>query len=414
MSVAEPPPFRWRSVIAAAVLPTTLFSIGEGAIVPIIPVVADDLGASLALAGLIAAMLTVGGLLGDLPSGPLIARVGERTAMIGAAGVSALGLVLAALAPNAIVLGAGILLIGVAATVFALARHAFMTSFVPVQYRARALSTLGGTFRFGFFVGPFLTAGLIQLTGTAASAFWVGVACSAGAALLLVLLRDPETIFQAQARHSAALSDGEREAERETLGLFGTLRANAGLLGTLGVASALVAALRSSRMVIVPLWAVSIGMHESTAAVVIGIAGAVDFALFYLGGVIMDRFGRLWTALPSMVGLAAGHLLLSVTHDVSANATWFVVVAMALALANGIGAGILMTLGADLADPRDPAPFLGAWRFCNDTGGAAAPLLIAGITAIASLSVAAAGLGALGLIGAVLLRIFVPRYSSRR
>ena len=78
------PSFSWRSIILPAYLPTLLFSIGEGAIIPVIPVVATDRGASLALAGLIAAMLMVGELAGDLPAGWLVARIGERNAMIGA------------------------------------------------------------------------------------------------------------------------------------------------------------------------------------------------------------------------------------------------------------------------------------------------------------------------------------------
>ncbi|RXZ45878.1 MFS transporter, partial [Agromyces binzhouensis] len=77
-------PFSWRSIVLPAYLPTLLFSLGEGALVPVIPVVAVDRGASLALAGLIAAMLMVGGLVGDLPAGWLVARIGERPAMIGA------------------------------------------------------------------------------------------------------------------------------------------------------------------------------------------------------------------------------------------------------------------------------------------------------------------------------------------
>jgi hypothetical protein len=72
-----------------------------------------------------------------------------------------------------------------------------------------------------------------------------------------------------------------------------------------------------------------------------------------------------------------------------------------------------MTLGADLTDPRNPAPFLGAWRFTNDVGGAVAPLLIAAITALASLAAASGVMGVLGLVGAVVLRIYVPRYSKR-
>ena len=86
---------------------------------------------------------------------------------------------------------------------------------------------------------------------------------------------------------------------------------------------------------------------------------------------------------------------------------------MFLALANGLGSGLLMTLGADLAPTINPAPFLGAWRFTGGVGQAASPLMIAGITAIASLSLAAGAVGALGLIGAGVMLRYVPRYIQK-
>ncbi|QEO10459.1 MFS transporter [Protaetiibacter larvae] len=400
--------FPWRQVVVAAFLPTILFSIGEGAILPIIPIVAHQQGAGLAGAGLIAAMIVIGELIGDIPAGALVARIGERSAMIGASALSMIGVLAAVLAPNPWVLGIGILLIGVATAVFALARHAFMTSFVPPVYRARALSTLGGTFRLGYLIGPFITAAVIQATGVAVYAFWIHLVACLAAIIVLIVLHDPADIVSQRPRA------GELEAIEEGRGLFRTIVANRGVLFTLGTGSALVAALRSSRQVILPLWAVSIGIPEARTALIIGAAAALDFALFYAGGWIMDRFGRLWTAVPSMIGLGAAHLILGFTHDVPNAETWFIVVAGLLSLSNGIGAGILMTLGADLADPAHPAQFLGAWRFTNDTGAAVAPLIIAGVTAVAGLPVAAAAMGVLGLIGAADLRIFVPRYSKRR
>jgi MFS family permease len=400
--------FPWRQVVVAAFLPTILFSIGEGAIIPIIPVVANGLGADIAGAALVSAMIVVGELLGDIPAGALVARIGERTAMIGASVLSIVGVLISVLAPNPWVLGLGILLIGIATAVFALARHAFMTSFVPPVYRARALSTLGGTFRFGYLVGPFVTAGVIQATGSAANAFWIHLAACLAAIIVLIALHDPEDAVTTRPGPAA------REAEAADRGLFRTITANRRVLATLGTGSALVAALRASRNVILPLWAVSIGIDEATMAIIIGSAAALDFGLFYAGGWIMDRFGRLWTAVPSMIGLGLSHLLLAFTHDVPHAAVWFAVVAGLLSLSNGIGAGILMTLGADLADPARPAPFLGAWRFTNDTGAAVAPLLIWGVTAAASLPIAAGGMGVLGLAGALELRIFVPKYTTRR
>jgi MFS family permease len=114
-----------------------------------------------------------------------------------------------------------------------------------------------------------------------------------------------------------------------------------------------------------------------------------------------------------MIGLGVGHLVLAFTHNLSSNVSWFIGTAIFLSLANGLGSGILMTIGADLADRSNPAPFLGAWRFTGNLGGAAAPLAIAGITAAASLALAAGVMGVLGLIGAGVVARYLPRYVPR-
>jgi MFS family permease len=411
MSASEPP-FRFGSIALPAILPTLAFSIGEGAIIPIIPIVAHNLGAQLAVAGLVAAMITLGQLIGDVPSGWIISRIGERASMIYAALLSIVGLALAMLSPNPWVLGLAIFLIGLATAVFGLARHAFMTSFVPVAFRARALSILGGSFRLGVFIGPFLAAAVIHLTGSTSSAFWVHVAGCLVAALLLVFLKDPEATFRP--RHTASgQREGEVLLERESHGLFHAIAKNREVLTRLGMSALLIGAVRASRQVVVPLWAVSIGISDANTALIIGIAGALDFALFYTTGQIMDRWGRMWTALPSMIGLGLGHLVLAFTHDLPADVVWFIVIAMVLGVANGFGTGLLMTLGADLADKRNPAPFLGAWRFTSDAGGAAAPLAISGLTALVSLSFASGVMGILGLVGAGILWRYLPRYVPR-
>ena len=405
--MAAAPEFRFRSIALPALLPTLLFSIGEGAILPIIPLVATNLGAGLALAGLIAAMVMLGELVGDIPSGWVVARIGERKAMIYAALISVLGLIAAILAPAPWMLGVAMFLVGLSTAVFALARHAFMTSFVPVAFRARALSTLGGTFRLGFFIGPLISAAVIHLTGTTQSVFLVFIVGCLGAAGLLLVLRDPTEALV------ATRTAGETFVEQESLGLFRSIWANRQVLARMGAGAALVGALRASRQVILPLWAVSIGVADTQTALIIGLAGAIDFALFYASGQIMDRFGRLWSAVPSMLGLAAGHIALALTHDASTAVGWFIAAALFMSLANGIGSGILMTLGADLADQRNPAPFLGAWRFTGDVGSAAAPLAISAATAAISIAFASGVMGVLGLIGAGILLRYVPRYSPR-
>jgi MFS family permease len=406
-------PFSIRAVALAAFLPTLIFSIGEGAIIPIIPIVASNLGAGLAMAGLIGGMIMVGEVLGDIPSGWVVSRIGERNAMIWASLLCIVGLSVCLLSPTTLALTIGVFLIGIATAVFALARHAFMTGYVPVKYRARALSTLGGVFRGGWFVGPFISAGVIGLFGDTHAVFWVHIAACVLVAVVLFIVPDPSTTLaaQRQAGHPHSEPDaGKQEARARTEGLFRTIWANRGVLAHMGVGAALIGGLRSSRTVVLPLYAVAIGISDTNTALIIGLAGAVDFALFYVSGQIMDRFGRMSSAIPSMVGLGLAHIALAfVTAE-----PWFVAVAVFMSLANGVGSGLLMTLGADLAPPGNPAPFLGAWRFTGDVGQAAAPLAISAATAVASLGAAVIGMGVLGLVGAGLLVRWIPRYVPRR
>lgn len=422
------PPFRLGSAALPVYLPSLLFSIGEGAIIPVIPVDAVRLGGSLAIAGFISALLMVGQLIGDVPSGWVVARVGERNAMLGSAVAALGGLSLCLVAAVPAMLGIGVLIIGIATAFFALARQAFMTTFVPRSHRARALSLLGGMFRAGFFVGPFIAALVIGLTGTTRSVFLIhGCACLAVSILLLVL-PDPSAVLAERRGALRVESDETREARRtadgahgddspvqpaQREGLFRTLHRYRGVLARMGLAAALIGGLRSSRMVILPLAGVSLGMPESTIALVVGIAGGVDLALFFTSGQIMDRFGRLASALPSMVGLGLGHIALAATAGLPDAIGWFIAVAMAMSLANGIGSGILMTFGADLAPRHDPAPFLGAYRFTGDAGNAATPVAVSVLTAAVSLPFAAAVVGVVGLVGAGLLARWVPRYIPR-
>jgi MFS family permease len=409
-------PFNVKGLAVSMFLPTLLFSIGEGALIPLLPVAAGSLGASLSIAAVVSAMLMIGELIGDIPSGWLVARVGERAAMIGAAFVSVAAVLLAILAPNPFLLGVAVFLLGLATAVFALARHAFMTTYVPLRYRARALSTLGGTFRAGLFIGPLLAAPIIHLTGTPQSAFWIMATFCVLAAIILVVLPDPSTMIgrpNVEVTPEGALStSGAELVAEESVGLFRTVWRHRGILLKLGSGAALVAALRSARTVMLPLWAVSIGVSEANTALIIGLAGAIDFGLFYLSGQIMDKHGRKWSAIPAMIGLGAGMALLALTHDVPGAVAFFIAAAVVQSLANGIGSGILMTLGADVAPPADPAPFLGAWRFTTDAGAAAAPLVIAGVTAVVSLPAAAAVMAVLALVGAGILARNIPPHAS--
>ncbi|MFT4260250.1 MFS transporter [Microbacterium sp.] len=399
-------------------LPTILFSLGEGAVIPLIPVVAAGMGADIALAALISSALVVGQLCGNLPAGWAVSRVGERPTMVIAGIVAILAGVAMVFASSPGVLAASVFLLGFCAAAFGLARHAFMTTRVPFDFRARALSLLGGSFRLGVFIGPFVAAGLLQLFGSETAAFWFFLACLVAMVLLVLFGPDPEKTVPAvvapvRAEDSRRALSGSIPTIERT-GVLRTMWRQRSALGRLGLAAASLSAVRSARQVLLPLWGISLGLDASTIALVVGVSGAIDFALFYASGQVMDRFGRLWAAMPAMVLMGAGFLALSFTHDVEAAMLWFGMFAAVLGVGNGLSSGILLTLGADVAPKKDPAAFLGSWRTLTDAGGAAAPLLISGVIAAASLPIAAATVGMIGLAGAAGFLRWIPMFVPRR
>src|SRR5690606_24415918 len=86
----------------------------------------------------------------------------------------------------------GIFMIGMAQSVFMLARQTYLTDAVPIAMRARALSTLGGVMRIGLFISPFLSAVVMQFMGLQ-GAYWLATVAAAAAGALAFTLPDLES-----------------------------------------------------------------------------------------------------------------------------------------------------------------------------------------------------------------------------
>ena len=391
--------FNWRQVAIPVYGPTLLVSIGAGAILPLVALSARDLGASVGIAALVVAMLGIGQLVGDLPAGALAARIGERRALIIACLVDVVALVGAYLAPSVILLGAAVFVAGLANAVFGLARQAYLTAAVPLRIRARAMSTLGGIFRIGSFIGPFVGA-IIVTRANIASAYVFAAAMSLAAAGLAALLPDLPV---------PTVHGGVPRARTDQLGVLSVLAKHRRILLTLGTGVLVLSAARATRQTIVPLWAESQGIDAATTSVIFGISAGVDMLLFYPGGAIMDRYGRAAVAVPAMITLGVGFVLLPLTHT----AVTVGLVACLMGLGNGISSGVVLTLGADAAPVEGRSQFLGGWRLCSDLGNALGPLAIGGISVIATLGLASVVMGVVTWLGSGWLARFVPVRSQR-
>lgn len=381
-----------RSLLIPVYLPSVLFAIGQGAVVPIVALAADDIGASTAVAGLAVVARSVGIMAFDIPAGQLVARVGERAAMIAATAGLTAALIGAVLTSSPAAFVALMFVVGCAWSVWMLARLTYVTESVPAAMRGRALSTLGGCQRIGAFIGPFLAAGVIRWVGLA-GAFYVHIATAVVGCVVLAVVADlggrrPDVAGHVPPRLRALARDHRRD------------------LAMAGGTAIVVSALRAARPVVLPLWAVAIDLDATQISVIFGLSAAIDMALFYPAGHVADRWGRRVSAVLTLVPMAAGFLLVPLTSGFGT----LLAVGVLIGLGNGMGSGIVMTLGSDIAPAVGRAEMLGLWRLITDAGGVAGPLLVAGVEAVTTMGAASVTVGALGLGGAALAAATLPTH----
>lgn len=383
-----------RSLGATVYLPVLIHAVGQGAFAPVIVLSAYELGASLGTAGLVVALLGLGLIIGDLPAGALVGRIGERPAMILAAAIGGAGLLICATAGTILPYAAGVLVYGTSTATWGLARQVYVTDVVPYRLRARALSLLAGLTRIGMFIGPLAGAVAIGAFGIA-GAYLVCLLATALSAVTLLALPDIAS----------------RPTERGGRPDGGTRRVildNARTLRTLGLALVLVGIVRESRRVLIPLWGTFIALEPATISLIFALSTGADMLLFYPAGKIMDVAGRWWAAVPAFVILGVAHFLLPLVSTAGGLA----VIAVLMGIGNGTSTGMVMTVGADVAPIVGRPQFLGAWRTLFDIGRGLGPLLISALIGVASIAAAAVAIGGTALLAAGALHIWVPKRLS--
>ncbi len=389
--------FSLRRIAVPAYGPSTLWAVGNGATLPIIALTARQLGASVGVAALFVGIVSAAEFACAVPAGVFVDRVGETRALIIAGLADAVASALALLARDLWVLGAALFLLGPTGAVFLLARQTYLSAAAPPHLRARALSTLGGVTRIGLFLGPLIGAPVVA-RWDAQAGFAVEAVTSLLAAVLAALAAD------------LSITRTAEESTRERSTVRAVVAGHRRVFLTVGVGVLAIGLARSSRAVAVPLWAEHIGLTAAQTSLVFGFAFAVEALLFYPAGSVMDRRGRVFVAVPMAVILGACLVALPLTHTLVGVG----VVSVIMGLGNGLGSGIVMTLGADAAPEHGQAQFFGVWRVLVLVGQNGAAIVVGAIAAVASIGAASVTVGVLALAGGGWLWRWLPEYDPRR
>jgi len=217
--------------------------------------------------------------------------------------------------------------------------------------------------RWGSVVATYL-GGLVASYASMSYAFLLQGAFSLAAGLMVLSCLG--------CRHASAGDIGQ-QVKREPVRSREVWRQHWRLLLGSGTFGAAVCAVREAWKVYVALVGARPGLSVTEGASVISMGRLIEGIVFPIGGLMTDKMGRLWVAVPSIIFMGMSFVppffgSISVVSLIGWNVPF--------SIGNGIGAGIVLTMGADLAPANARSEFLAAWRVVTSVGMLLGPFLV--------------------------------------
>ncbi len=330
----------------------------------------------LALSGVLTAA-GVGSAVGGLPAGDGVARFGpKRMLALGALVIAATTSALAS-SDDFVVLFALQFATGFGAIALRISGQTWIARTVESGLRGRLLSAMGGTRRFGAFIGPLIAGVIIERFGFSTAFITAGLLAGIG---LIPLL---------------AATSVQPAAQPDRLSLRQVLARHWRLLLIATAGPILIMAARRGRAVVLPLIGDDLGLSPTAVGVLVSISTGADLLLFPVAGYLMDSFGRLTAIIPAFSLMGIGLFALAVAES----GTTVAVAGAVIGIGNGLSAGTMMTLGADLAPEDSTGQFLAGFASLQDWGSILGPLLVGWTATAIGLGASAAVLGVIIFIG---------------
>ena len=382
------------ALILSFYLPALMVTLGQGLLVPILPLFAVDFDISYGLIGLVLAGEGIGTLIADVPTGMIQRRFGNKQVMMIGILVKALSVSLLFFAHSIWFVLVLRLIAGFGRSMYTVSAHVYVTNQVGLAQRGKAISMFGGTHRLGGFIGPAIGGIIAGMLGLRAVFIVVGLVSVIG--LIIVAL------FTLKGKRGIR---SESAQDSHELHIRSVLVSNYRVLASAGTAQIFGQMIRAGRVIIIPLFAAEVlGLAVDQIGLIVSISVAVDFSLFIVAGWLMDRVGRKFAIVPCFGIQAIGMALVPFATSYSA----LLFAAVLIGIGNGLGAGTMMTLGADLSPARARGEFLGVWRLIGDMGHTGAPLVVGIVADILVLSSAIWVIAGSGLAAAGIFLFFVP------
>jgi MFS family permease len=376
-----------RRALASLYVPGLFVGMPGQALFLLLPLYVLDIGGSVAAAAAVIGFRGAGMLVMGVPAGWLTTKYGYRKVITCSSVLIVLSFLSYSLCESLSSLYIIAFVHGLASSTFLLGRMTCISSSFSSSERGRVIAMIAGVLRLSALIGPLIASLCATRYGFAITFQICGaMALLAGFCSFSFLT---ENLSKGQPLKLSAIPRFLLEYKHVFL--------------TAGLAAFGFMFMRSARTVLIPLMGAYLALDLTTVGLVVSISAAIDLVLFYPAGIVMDRWGRRFTAIPSSIIFAVSLGAISLCESFSG----LLVAAIAAGVANGLSTGIVMTLGADHAPEDKRAEFLGFWRLITDFGNVSGPMLISGMIFVASLPAAALMTGCVGAASSFIIYRYV-------
>jgi MFS transporter, DHA1 family, multidrug resistance protein len=392
--------YRENPVLLA--LSTIMFTnmLGFGMIVPVIPLYGRTFDVSSTMIGLLVTSFGVARLIFNLPAGRLADRIGRRKLLIAGPLISALGALLAFLAPDYWLLVGALSIQGIGSAIYATAAMTTLADISTDANRGRMMSLHQGSLLLGSAFGPTIGGVIggffgLQSVFLAAIVMYIAVA-------ILAYNRIEETLKRDS---SEGTSRGRTTGGAGALGLL----LNFSFMAVAMVSLMVFFTRTGSRATIVPLRsAEDLLMSPTMIGALLTVAAILNVIALPLAGWGIDTFGRKNMIVPSTIISGAGVFIMATAPNVP---LMFLGIAI-YGAGTGVAGPAPAAYAADLARGRNYGATLGLFRSMSDAGFVLGPILLGWFADLRSFSFALYVNATLLVIVGILFGIFAKEVRS--
>ena len=342
-------------------------------LVPSIPVMATHFGITPGTAAQIVTALAFGRLAGMPISGVVLDRLGTRTALVAGPGLACAVALLAAVAPWFSIILLLLFVLGIAESIWVIAREVAGIDLALPNQRGRVLSGFHGVNYMGLALGP-LAGGLLAETSGFRGAFIAYAMCAAISVLLGFMVENSRTpqSFQAGATAGGRSITAWVKRLHMVRDLIDQIPPHFRATYVVLVFATLTSFMhRVTTQSMLPLFATTeLGLSPKEVGLLFTISGIGAFAMILPAGFVIDKVGRKWATVPSTGIPALAFLLIPFAGSFFQLA----LLMLFLGLANGLSLGSLATSTFDVIPVNARGRLQALRRTISELGGAGAPL----------------------------------------